>query len=201
MSTSNDARGPVGWLADEFLARCKRGERPTIREYCDRHPELAEEIRDVFAAVLMVEDLQARLRQLPRARWPALTARRQEPPANRSATTASCARSAGAAWASSTRPNRRPWAGDVALKVLPAGRWRRLGADPRFQREAKAAARLHHTNIVPVFEVGPGRRAPCTSRCSSFAGLGLDVVHRRSEAVAAGRSRKPVPRRRSRVAA
>src|SRR5262249_29846926 len=41
-----------------FLARCKRGEKPTIKEYCDRHPELADEIRDVFEALLMVEDLK-----------------------------------------------------------------------------------------------------------------------------------------------
>src|SRR5262249_7966612 len=58
MSSPSDARSPVELLADEFLARCKRGERPTIREYCDRHPDLADEIRDVFEAVLMVEDLK-----------------------------------------------------------------------------------------------------------------------------------------------
>jgi WD40 repeat protein/tRNA A-37 threonylcarbamoyl transferase component Bud32 len=42
----------------------------------------------------------------------------------------------------------------VALKVLPT----LPGQDPRrvsrFKREVRAAARLHHTNIVPVFEVG-----------------------------------------------
>ena len=58
MSSSSDERGPVGLLADEFLARCKRGEKPTIQEYCEQHPALADEIRDVFEAVLMVEDLK-----------------------------------------------------------------------------------------------------------------------------------------------
>src|SRR5262245_28950809 len=58
MSASSDARSPVELLADEFLARCKRGEKPTIQEYCDRHADLADEIRDVFEAVLMVEDLK-----------------------------------------------------------------------------------------------------------------------------------------------
>lgn len=42
----------------------------------------------------------------------------------------------------------------VALKILP----RELASSPeamdRFRREARAAARMHHTNIVPVFEVG-----------------------------------------------
>ncbi|HTU89552.1 MAG TPA: serine/threonine-protein kinase [Gemmataceae bacterium] len=42
----------------------------------------------------------------------------------------------------------------VALKVLSGG----LGLTPkavqRFQREAEAAAKLHHTNIVPVYAIG-----------------------------------------------
>ena len=42
----------------------------------------------------------------------------------------------------------------VALKVLPGHVAGDRKALERFRREAKAAARLHHTNIVPVFEVG-----------------------------------------------
>ncbi len=42
----------------------------------------------------------------------------------------------------------------VALKVLPGHVVGDHHALERFRREAKAAARLHHTNIVPVFEVG-----------------------------------------------
>src|SRR5689334_8130033 len=39
----------------------------------------------------------------------------------------------------------------VALKVLPAAALLNPMYLERFQREARAAARLHHTNIVPVF--------------------------------------------------
>src|SRR5262249_51349489 len=42
----------------------------------------------------------------------------------------------------------------VALKVLPAQALMNSTYLERFRREAKAAARLHHTNIVPVFGVG-----------------------------------------------
>jgi len=42
----------------------------------------------------------------------------------------------------------------VALKVLPASALPHPKQVERFRREAKAAARLHHTNIVPVFGVG-----------------------------------------------
>src|SRR5262249_4148908 len=63
----------------------------------------------------------------------------------------------------------------VALKVLSAG----LLLDPkqvrRFEREAKAAARLHHTNVVPVF--GVGRQDGHHYIVMQFiAGVGLDVV-------------------------
>ncbi len=42
----------------------------------------------------------------------------------------------------------------VALKVLPPGLGLSKGAIERFEREAQAAAKLHHTNIVPVFAIG-----------------------------------------------
>src|SRR5262245_17528114 len=42
----------------------------------------------------------------------------------------------------------------VALKVLPVEVLGNSAQIQRFQREARAAARLHHTNIVPVFGVG-----------------------------------------------
>ncbi len=43
---------------------------------------------------------------------------------------------------------------NVAVKVLPSHMIAQEKARERFQREAKAAARMHHSNIVPVFEVG-----------------------------------------------
>ncbi|QDV27819.1 serine/threonine protein kinase [Aureliella helgolandensis] len=42
----------------------------------------------------------------------------------------------------------------VAIKLLPSLHSLSAAARARFQREACAAARLHHTNIVPVFGIG-----------------------------------------------
>src|SRR5439155_5649994 len=42
----------------------------------------------------------------------------------------------------------------VALKVLPVEAARDVKLLARFRRESQAAAQLHHSNIVPVFEVG-----------------------------------------------
>ena len=42
----------------------------------------------------------------------------------------------------------------VALKILPVGLGLTAQAVQRFQREAQAAAQLHHTHIVPVYAVG-----------------------------------------------
>src|SRR6266446_9605061 len=42
----------------------------------------------------------------------------------------------------------------VALKVLSGGLGLTVKAVQRFHREAEAAAKLHHTNIVPVYATG-----------------------------------------------
>src|SRR5207253_1105603 len=42
----------------------------------------------------------------------------------------------------------------VALKVLSGGLGLTAKAVKRFHREAEAAAKLHHTNIVPVYATG-----------------------------------------------
>ncbi len=43
---------------------------------------------------------------------------------------------------------------EVALKVLPSSARRNRAAVARFRRESQAAARLHHTNIVPIYAQG-----------------------------------------------
>ena len=45
-------------LVDEFLARKRRGENPTIKEYCVKHPALAQDIRELFPTVKRIEDLK-----------------------------------------------------------------------------------------------------------------------------------------------
>jgi hypothetical protein len=48
-------RNPVEILAEEFAQRHRRGERPSFAEYIRRYPELAEEIRDLFPALVAME--------------------------------------------------------------------------------------------------------------------------------------------------
>src|SRR5262249_13713979 len=63
----------------------------------------------------------------------------------------------------------------VALKVLPKNLLLDAKAKRRFEREAKAAAKLHHTNIVPVFGIGEQDGLPYYVM-QFIQGLGLDEV-------------------------
>src|SRR5262249_1402422 len=63
----------------------------------------------------------------------------------------------------------------VALKVLPKQLLADAQTKRRFEREARAAARLHHTNIVPVFGVGEHEGLPYYV-IQFIRGLGLDEV-------------------------
>ena len=111
-ASSSSPSGRVAVLAESFLERYRQGERPALAEYTDRYPELADEIRAGLPGHGRDGAARARCpgRPSPPARSPTAsrpTARRSA----RSATTWSSARSAAAAWASSTRPSRPRWAG------------------------------------------------------------------------------------------
>jgi WD40 repeat protein/serine/threonine protein kinase len=78
----------------------------------------------------------------------------------------------------------------VALKVFPP----ELLFDPkrkrRFEREARSAARLHHTNIVPVFGVGEHDGLPYYAM-QFIQGLGLDEVLEKVRSLKEGNSTRP----------
>ena len=57
MSEASSGFDPVDDLVEAFLERYRRGERPSLTEYTDKHPELAERIRAVFPALLVMEEL------------------------------------------------------------------------------------------------------------------------------------------------
>ncbi len=63
----------------------------------------------------------------------------------------------------------------VALKSLPSQWLRDFKQKQRFEREARSAAKLHHTNIVPVFGVGEHEETPYYVM-QFIQGLGLDEV-------------------------
>jgi serine/threonine protein kinase len=151
MSSSSSDRNPVEVLADEFVARQRRGERPSLSEYTGRYPQYADEIRDLFPALVMMEQLKpaANDRSGP---YQAGSGTRRHP---ERLGDYRILREVGRGGMGVVYEAEQVSLGrHVALKVLPASALLDAQRLQRFQREAKAAARLHHTNIVPVFGVG-----------------------------------------------
>jgi WD40 repeat protein/serine/threonine protein kinase len=176
MSDESQHENSLDQLADEFVARYRRGERPAVSEYCELHPELAADIRRIFPTLVVMEQA------------------RPDGVDSQAASSAYDAKECAAALQSKRlgdyrilREIARGGMGivyeaeqeslkrHVALKVLPP----QAVLDPRhlqrFQREARAAARLHHTNIVPVFGVGEHEGVHYYVM-QFIPGLGLDQV-------------------------
>ena len=55
METGSPSRETVEQLAEEYVERYRRGERPPLSEYTERYPDHAEQIRDLFPALVMME--------------------------------------------------------------------------------------------------------------------------------------------------
>ena len=93
MSEPSQDRDPFEAVAESFLARYRAGEHPSITEYAARHPELADQIRRLLPALVMVEqDLTDGVDSAP------ADANRIAGRPLRWATTGSSGRLAGAGW-------------------------------------------------------------------------------------------------------
>lgn len=173
-------RDPLEELAAEFVERHRRGESPSVSEYVVRCPELAEEIRDLFPTILSLEQLKMRegssaagrtcrdighlerlgdfriIREIGRGGMGIVYEAEQESLGRR-----------------------------VAIKVLPYQGLLEAKHLARFRREARIAARLHHTNIVQVF--GVGQQDGLHYYVMQYVpGVGLDRIIRRLAAICAG---------------
>src|SRR5262249_1272035 len=54
-NASFSVRDPVEELAEDFLERFREGKRPALSEFIARAPEHADEIRELFPALLLME--------------------------------------------------------------------------------------------------------------------------------------------------
>ena len=162
-------------LADAFAERFRRGERPSLKEYTDRYPELADDIRALFPALVDLE--QADEVRQEGAEDPSESEPPPPAPAVEHVGDYRVLREIGRGGmgvvyeAEQVSLGRR-----VALKILPHHVARHPKMLERFRREARAAARLHHTNIVPVFEVGRDGEV-CYYAMQFIQGQGLDLVY------------------------
>jgi WD40 repeat protein/serine/threonine protein kinase len=174
MSVQGSKSEVVVALAEEFLGRYRRGERPSLKEYIDRHPALAAEIREVFPAMALMENI-ALADDSPAPELPGPGAATVPGPLQQLGDFRLIREVGRGGMGVVYEAEQVSLGRHVALKVLPQqvlqdGRRKR-----RFEREARAAAKLHHTNIVPVFGVGEQDGLPYYVM-QFIQGLGLDLV-------------------------
>src|SRR5438874_6640074 len=145
------AADPLGQIADEFVEAFRQGQRPSVEEFARRYPQHADEIRDMLPALVLME--KARSAAEPDPSRPARALGAAVP--LQQLGDYQILREVGRGGMGVVYEAQQLSLGrHVAIKVLPSHALldvRQLG---RFQREARSAAKLHHTNIVPVFGVG-----------------------------------------------
>src|SRR5262249_455229 len=134
---------------DEIAERYRAGQRPALQEYLDRYPDLADEIRELFPAMVEIEQVKE---DQQHAAEPSAA---PSGPAQRQLRHFRIIPEVGKGGMGFVYEAEQMSLGrHVALKLLPRNMLIDPKAKRRFEREAKAAARLHHTNIVPVFGIG-----------------------------------------------
>ena len=142
-------------LLSEVTDRMRAGDEPKIDELAERHPELAGELRELWAAVLVAEQ-QAGSAASGALTLPAIdSVLRAKPELPCKFGDYELIDELGRGGMGIVYKARQTSLGRlVALKMVLRGVWASAADMARFRAEAEAAARLNHPHVVPVYEVG-----------------------------------------------
>ena len=174
MTESTSDRNPFERLAEEFAARLRRGEHPSLTEYVERYPEHAGDIRDLFPALALVEQFKPARQEVDGSLAASLPAARGKLPSQLG--DYRILRYLGEGGMGVVyEAVRESLKSHVALKVMHPQYRNRPNYLRRFHIEARSAARLHHTNIVSVFDYGE-HDGVCYYAMQYIAGQSLDKV-------------------------
>ena len=165
MSSDTSKHDPIHQLADEYIASRRMGQKPPIEDFCDRIPDRADEIRKFLRTVELMEDFPSQAED-------ASPEQRYADPQLKSIGGYRVIREIGRGGMGVVyEAEHVGLARKVALKVLPQSTSQSDTAKQRFEREARTAAGMHHTNIVPVYEVG---------HAEGFFFYAMQLIHGRS---------------------
>lgn len=162
-------RNPIEELAEAFLARYRQGERPTLSEWAEAHPDLAKDILQLFPTLIVLEEA---------ASWTPESKHISESVSSIPEKIGEylILREVGRGGMGVVYEAEQEALGrKVALKVLAFQGPPNPTRLQRFLRETRITARLHHTNIVPIHEVGEAQGIHYFTM-QFIDGLPLDVV-------------------------
>lgn len=172
MNSDDGNRDPLDAIASEFTERCRAGDVPSIESYAARYPDLADDIRDLFS---VIRDVELAKDAMSMSSGRVLSA---EPAIDRLGDFRIIRELGRGGMGLVYEAEQESLGRRVAIKVLP----HHLVASPnrreRFEREARTAARLHHTSIVPIFGVG-GQDGYPYFVMQYIRGVGLDALFQR----------------------
>ena len=166
---SAHSRDPLDRLAESFLERFRRGERPSLGEYTAAHPELADDIRELFPALVEIEQLKSADHR------PSVVDRMGQPEFSRLGDYQILGLIGEDGMGVVYEAVRESLRSHVALKVMHPRFRARSDYLRRFHNEARSAAQLHHTNIVSVFDYGE-HDGVCYYAMQYIAGHGMDRI-------------------------
>lgn len=155
-TTSVDRDERLARLLGELTEQCRQGREPDLDGVGRKHPDLADELRELWATVRFAEAFAPPSGGGSRASSPKTAADHvaTTPPPRTFGDYEMLDEIGRGGMGVVFRARQRSLDRIVALKMILRGSWASADDLTRFRREAEAAARLHHANIVGVYEVG-----------------------------------------------